>query len=177
MLTFISYVDLTECQYMWPYCTQPLYYSGVPIIVNITVLNGLAVFGKVVSPPIWYPYSLNNGHYLDVNIRYSETLWPWSGWMAITLSVSPTIPEDWSGTAAGHIELTVESAGINSTVNLPLKAAIIPTPPRLRRILWDQYHNLRYPPGYFPRDNLNVKNNALDWNADHIHTNFKVKLI
>ena len=32
-----------------------------------------------------------------------------------------------------------------------------------KRILWDQYHNLRYPPGYFPRDNLRMKNDPLDW--------------
>lgn len=42
-----------------------------------------------------------------------------------------------------------------------------------KRILWDQYHNLRYPPGYFPRDDLRAKNDPLDWNGDHIHTNFK----
>lgn len=71
-----------------------------------------------------------------------------------------------------------------------------------KRVLWDQYHNLRYPPGYFPRDNLRMKNDPLDWsvpllslstrcmyfplncivsnenfylyrNGDHIHTNFK----
>ena len=23
-----SYIDLTECPYMWPYCSQPIYYSG-----------------------------------------------------------------------------------------------------------------------------------------------------
>lgn len=40
---------------------------------------------------------------------------------------------------------------------------IIPTPPRSKRVLWDQYHNLRYPPGYFPRDNLRMKNDPLDW--------------
>lgn len=32
---------------------------------------------------------------------------------------------------------------------------------------------MRYPPGYFPRDDLRVKNDPLDWNGDHIHTNFK----
>lgn len=42
-----------------------------------------------------------------------------------------------------------------------------------KRILWDQYHNLRYPPGYFPRDDLHAKSDPLDWNGDHIHTNFK----
>ena len=32
-----------------------------------------------------------------------------------------------------------------------------------KRVLWDQFHNLRYPPGYFPRDNLRMKNDPLDW--------------
>lgn len=27
--------------------------------------------------------------------------------------------------------------------------------------------------GYFPRDNLRMKNDPLDWNGDHIHTNFR----
>ena len=50
-----------------------------------------------------------------------------------------------------------------STIKLPVRVKIIPTPPRSKRILWDQYHNLRYPPGYFPRDNLRMKNDPLDW--------------
>jgi len=39
---------------------------------------------------------------------------------------------------------------------------------RKHRLLWDQFHNLRYPPGYFPRDNLRMKNDPLDWNGDHV---------
>lgn len=54
-------------------------------------------------------------------------------------------------------------AGQTSTVKLPVKVKVIPTPPRSKRVLWDQYHNLRYPPGYFPRDNLRMKNDPLDW--------------
>ena len=50
-----------------------------------------------------------------------------------------------------------------ATVKLPVKVKVIPTPPRSKRLLWDQYHNLRYPPGYFPRDNLRMKNDPLDW--------------
>jgi len=49
------------------------------------------------------------------------------------------------------------------TVKLVIKVKVIPTPPRNKRLLWDQYHNLRYPPGYFPRDNLRMKNDPLDW--------------
>ena len=35
-----NYIDTTECQYFWPYCTQPLYHSAQPIIFNVTLING-----------------------------------------------------------------------------------------------------------------------------------------
>jgi membrane-bound transcription factor site-1 protease len=40
------------------------------------------------------------------------------------------------------------------TIELPLKLEIIPQPPSNKRLLWDQFHSLRYPSGYFPRDSL-----------------------
>jgi hypothetical protein len=36
-----SYVDLTECPYMWPYCVQPLYAFGLPVIVNVSLYESL----------------------------------------------------------------------------------------------------------------------------------------
>ena len=35
-----NYIDMTECPYFWPYCTQPIYYTGMPVVVNVTILNG-----------------------------------------------------------------------------------------------------------------------------------------
>lgn len=32
-----SYIDLSECPYFWPYCTQPLYYGGMPVVINVRV--------------------------------------------------------------------------------------------------------------------------------------------
>ena len=43
---------------------------------------------------------------------------------------------------------------------------------REKRILWDQFHSLRYPPAYIPRDSLDVRNDILDWHGDHPHTNY-----
>jgi len=168
-----SYVDTTECQYFWPYCTQPLYYGAVPIVVNVTILNGLGVSGNVVGDPIWRPHLPHQGTHLNVAVTYSSNIWPWAGWIALHFTVSPE-GKEFEGVAQGELELTVESAGAgSSTVSLPIRVKIIPPPPRHRRLLWDQFHNLRYPPGYFPRDNLKMKNDPLDWNGDHIHTNFR----
>jgi len=68
--------------------------------------------------------------------------------------------------------LHVVSKGVESSIAVPVKVMIVPQPPRSRRLLWDQYHNLRYPPGFFPRDSLQSKASPLDWHGDHPHTNF-----
>ncbi|XP_040564759.2 LOW QUALITY PROTEIN: membrane-bound transcription factor site-1 protease [Lepeophtheirus salmonis] len=174
-----NYIDMTECQYFWPYCTQPLYYGAFPVIINVTILNGMSVTGKIVKEPVWHPYTPQKGNLLDVAFSYSELIWPWSGYLAVYISVSKE-GANFDGIAQGHVFLTVESppevgekSPRTSEIRLPVRAKIISTPPRSKRILWDQYHNLRYPPGYFPRDNLKIKTDPLDWNADHIHTNFK----
>ncbi|XP_062555171.1 membrane-bound transcription factor site-1 protease isoform X1 [Armigeres subalbatus] len=173
-----AYLDFTE-DYMWPYTTQSLFYTSAPVIANITILNGMGVIGRVINNPTWHPYTNENGQMLNISISHSEQLWPWSGWMAIHIGVN-VLGRSFEGLAQGHITLTVQSpAGPgeneprNGTISFPIKVKIIPQPPRHKRILWDQYHSLRYPPGYLPRDNLKIKSDPLDWRADHIHTNFK----
>ena len=64
-----SYLDLTECPYMWPYCTQPIYHTGIPTIVNITILNGMGVMGKIRGKPTWHPYTSQNGDKIEVYAR------------------------------------------------------------------------------------------------------------
>ncbi|KAB0406811.1 hypothetical protein E2I00_012385, partial [Balaenoptera physalus] len=151
-----SYIDLTECPYMWPYCSQPIYYGGMPTIVNVTILNGMGVTGRIVDKPEWQPYLPQNGDSIEVAFSYSSVLWPWSGYLAISISVTKQAAS-WEGVAQGHVTVTVASpaevdsnsgAEQTSTVKLPIKVKIIPAPPRSKRVLWDQ-------------------------NGDHIHTNFR----
>lgn len=59
-----------------------------------------------------------------------------------------------------------------STVEMTVVASIIPTPSRNNRILWDQFHSVKYPPAYLPRDNLDIRSDILDWHGDHLLTNF-----
>lgn len=172
-----SHLDMTD-DYMFPYNTQSIFYTMQPMIVNITILNGIAVTGRVAEVQ-WYPYQNENGNLLNVSISYSDVLWPWSGWISLHITVNE-YGQNFEGQALGHVSVTVESASptdpgekVNSTVSFSIRCKIIPKPPRQKRIIWDQYHNLRYPPGYLPRDSLKVKADPLDWRSDHIHTNFK----
>ncbi|KAG7200046.1 hypothetical protein KM043_000496 [Ampulex compressa] len=141
-----SYIDLTECQYMWPYCTQAVYHTGMPTIVNVTIINGLGVSGHVAEYA-WHPYSgTGNGERIQVSVTHSDVLWPWSGWLAVSITVPPA-SRDWQGIAQGHLSIVVESpspspsylsadgeqegeAPRRSRIELPLKAKVIPTPPR-----------------------------------------------
>lgn len=85
---------------MWPYCTQAIYYTGMPTIVNVTIINGLGVSGYITELT-WHPYVQNdNGKYIDVSLTHSDVLWPWSGWLAVAITV-PDSSRDWQGIVQG----------------------------------------------------------------------------
>ena len=148
-----AYIDLAEAPYMWPYSSQALYHSAMPIVVNVTILNGIDVTGYILEKPVWEPYSQENGDKLEIAFTYSKLIWPWSGWLALHVKVSEK-GKKWDGIAQGQVTFAVMTEGtkeedkkLRNVVVLPVKVRVIPTPPRKNRILWDQYHNLRYPPG------------------------------
>ncbi|XP_024539020.1 subtilisin-like protease SBT6.1 isoform X2 [Selaginella moellendorffii] len=169
-------LDFTSCNYAWPFCRQPLYADAMPTMFNATILNGMGVIGYLESLPIWIPGQ--NGQLLNVRVTHSTVIWPWTGYLGIYLEVTED-GASFTGVAEGNITFTVvsppakgENQSRRSSVVLPVRVPVIPTPPRARRILWDQFHSIRYPPGYIPRDSLDVRNDILDWHADHLHTNF-----
>lgn len=170
--------DLTECPYMWPYCVQPLYVGALPLTLNATLLNGMGVTGEFVGPIRWLPGI--NGERVQIAFERPSVLWPWSGWLAIRIAVTSAPPDLDSWLVEGVVEARVRSPPARGerqfreqTVQLPVRLRAIRTPPRSRRLLWDQFHNVRYPAGYAPRDVLSVKHEPFDWNADHPHTNFR----
>uniref|UniRef100_A0A914QFM1 MBTPS1 fourth domain-containing protein n=1 Tax=Panagrolaimus davidi TaxID=227884 RepID=A0A914QFM1_9BILA len=78
-----------------------------------------------------------------------------------------------NGTSSAQIRLKVKATNKISETIFKFRVKVIPTPLKSQRILWDQFRQMRYPPGYFARDNLKQNNSPLDWNTDHPHTNFK----
>ncbi|GLT48581.1 hypothetical protein SLA2020_221980 [Shorea laevis] len=176
---FPSVLDYTDCPYSWPFCRQPLYAGAMPVIFNATILNGMAVIGYIKSPPTWHP-SDEEGNLLSIHFTYSEVIWPWTGYLALHMQIKEE-GAHFSGEIEGNVTVTVfsppahgETVPRRSTCVLHLKLKVAPTPPRSKRILWDQFHSIKYPPGYIPRDSLDVRNDILDWHGDHLHTNFHI---
>ncbi|KAK8660099.1 hypothetical protein V6N13_051034 [Hibiscus sabdariffa] len=176
---FPSVLDYTDCPYSWPFCRQPLYAGAMPVIFNSTVLNGMGVIGYVQSQPTWHP-SNEEGNLLSIRFTYSEIIWPWTGYLALHMQIKEE-GAHFSGVIEGNVTVRIysppaqgERAARSSTCILKLKLNVVPTPPRSKRILWDQFHSIKYPPGYIPRDSLDVRNDILDWHGDHLHTNFHI---
>jgi membrane-bound transcription factor site-1 protease len=149
----------------------------MPLIFNTTILNGMGVAGQLSYPPEWQ--AGENGDLLEIAFSYSDILWPWSGYLAVHIKVREEA-KSFRGFAVGLVQLTIRSPPAigerverTTTLSLPIRVEIIPTPPRSKRVLWDQYHNLLYPTGFFPNDVLWEKTDPFDWNGDHIHTNFR----
>ncbi|KAL4304353.1 hypothetical protein GQ457_10G021790 [Hibiscus cannabinus] len=176
---FPSVLDYTDCPYSWPFCRQPLYAGAMPVIFNATVLNGMGVIGYVQSPPTWHP-SNEEGNLLSIRFTYSEIIWPWTGYLALHMQIKEE-GAHFSGVIEGNVTVKIysppaqgERAARSSTCILKLILNVVPTPPRSKRVLWDQFHSIKYPPGYIPRDSLDVRNDILDWHGDHLHTNFHI---
>lgn len=175
-----SVLDLTSCPYSWPFCRQPIFHGSMPLIFNATILNGMGVVGWLEGSPQWEPdtSATQGGSFLEISFTHSPVLWPWSGYLGIFIRVNVQ-GRGFSGKAEGKIHFTVVSpAGKGEKkprrweCQLAVHVNVVPTPPRERRLLWDQFHSIRYPPGYIPRDNLEVRTDILDWHGDHPHTNF-----
>ncbi|KAF7819812.1 subtilisin-like protease SBT6.1 isoform X1 [Senna tora] len=176
---FPNVVDYTDCPYSWPFCRQPLYAGAMPVIFNATILNGMGVIGYVEGPPTWHP-SDEEGNLLSIHFTYSEIIWPWTGYLALHMQIKEEGAQ-FSGEIEGNVTLRVysppapgEKSRRVSVCVLQLKLKVVPTPPRSKRVLWDQFHSIKYPPGYIPRDSLDVRNDILDWHGDHLHTNFHI---
>lgn len=77
----------------------------MPTIVNVTIINGLGVSGHVVNLT-WHPYAAGdgNGQRIDVAFTYSDVLWPWSGWLAVAITV-PSMSRNWQGVAHGSYNI------------------------------------------------------------------------
>ena len=180
---FPSALDLTDEHYMWPHAQMPLYATSMPLRLNVTILNAFSATGYVAEGPTWQP-SNALGESLRFRFDYSEIIWPWAGWLGLTVyvddSISSSVLSGGSQVAEGTIVFKVlsdphpgELGHSLFEVKLPFKARVVATPPRAKRILWDDYHNIQYPPLYVPIDDKSAGGDHFDWNGDHPHSNFR----
>merc|ERR1719155_387611 len=106
----------------------------------------MGVLGAVEAPPVWAPDN-EGGRHLALDFSYGP-VWPYSGDLGVHISVKDAA-KGFAGVASGSFRFTVvsppmgdETAERRSTVTVPLKVQIVPTPPREKRVLWDQFRSI-----------------------------------
>ncbi len=122
-----------------------------------SVLEPLAIHPPNTSTCDVHPHlSCPKCHVLHTH-RFSEVIWPWTGNLIFYLRVMPSAAT-LSGVAQGQVTFTVLSPPRPATgseefqrsvVTVPIKVNVIPTPDRTQRVIWDQFHSIKYPPGKF----------------------------
>ncbi|KAE9046653.1 Membrane-bound transcription factor site-1 protease [Phytophthora rubi] len=167
--SFPDRIDMTDCPRMWPYCSQPLYHSALPLMVNLTIMNPASVVGTIKKPPQWI--SDKNGEHLTVSTSSPFAIWPYFGSIGVFIEVKEKAAA-FEGIAKGELRFEVENANQVDELLIPVTIKIVPTPPASKRILWDQFHNIPYPSAFVPRDNLENQHDLMDVGGDHPHTNY-----
>ncbi|DAZ93870.1 TPA: hypothetical protein N0F65_008136 [Lagenidium giganteum] len=170
LAAFPSSINMTDCPYMWPLCSQSLYPTSQPLIVNLTVSNPSMVSSAVLGPPKFRP--LENGDQLTVSVVAPPVIWPYFCSVGVFIQVADNT-STFVGKASGELVLTIENIDSRPVeLIVPIEVLIGERPPKHRRILWDQFHNIPYPSAFVPRDNLLSQRELLDSAGDHLHTNF-----
>lgn len=111
--------DITNCWNMqnipflgnFPAC---LFFSYSWMLVH----HHMVFFSSSLQPD-WQPYLPQNGDFIEVAFSYSPVLWPWSGYLAISISVAKKAAS-WEGIAQGHVMITVSSPAENEVSCLQL---------------------------------------------------------
>ena len=169
--------------YLWPHTSQPLYARAMPLIANFTILNGLGSVGYFTDAPRWNPSNRLGGK-IRLQFDYNTVLWPWAGYLGVYMHVEDSAAH-MSGVAAGSITFNISSPPFpgekykhkrEQRVTIPVKVEVIPTPPRSKRVLWDNYHNVGFPFAFIPKDSTYNRHagsgSTYDYEGDHPHTNY-----
>jgi len=165
--------------YNLPYSNQPIYKNGMPMIFNLTLINGISD-SKDLMLKEWEWVDSNLPKVMldiDIETNVNRTKGLFFYYLGIFLNIIHDfqvfpLKQDLmqiSGTIRLHFAYKVE----NLTLDFKLSFDYIETPPREKRLLWDQFHNMKFPESnYIPRDSLTNYDYPYEWHGDHPYTNF-----
>jgi membrane-bound transcription factor site-1 protease len=97
------------------------------------------------------------GAVLAVRVETNRIVWPWVGYLAVAITVNPSV-NDYVGHVSGSLSILVgDGTGVAGSAlheaSLTVSVSVTKRPPRERRVLWDVFHSLSYPSPYVPNDN------------------------
>lgn len=146
--------------YYYPYTLQSLFYSCSPVLLNITIVNSYTNFYSLIHNVILVNESIPGC--IDVKLLSGREYDNYEGTLAISITVRKyckKINDIYTGTIKFQFQSSADK--LIYSVSFMLELKIIPPPPKSQRILWDQYHNIYYPPEYVLADHIYYSVNIL----------------
>uniref|UniRef100_A0A7S1XRI8 subtilisin n=1 Tax=Phaeomonas parva TaxID=124430 RepID=A0A7S1XRI8_9STRA len=172
----------------------------LPLVLNFTIINPVSLASKVLRVrwvPFTAPLPQNKGGEpwhprpdaaLRVRVSHAPVLYPYGG----TLGVAVELLDQTEGLylAGGKLHAQIGDLydkSLQSDLVVPIVLRVGQGRPRrdevsldatgaevtdTRRVFWDLFHSIPYPPSYSPRDDLRL-DDFLDWHGDHPHTNYR----
>eukprot|EP00762_Andalucia_godoyi_P002506 ANDGO_02704.mRNA.1 Subtilisin-like protease SBT6.1 len=153
----------------------PIYPSAQPFILNFTIANEAAVSSQIEYIEFVVDPSETSAE-VEMFFEHSDDFWPYTGYIAAHVKVTELhYAEDGGETKQQQCIVKGDILyGLSGrTGQIPIWIPCRATPPRSRRLLFDVYHSMQFPLGYFPRDDLDVKSDMMDWSGDHPLTNYR----
>lgn len=165
--------------YNLPYSNQPLYKNSMPNIFNITLLQGISNVNNIVLEAWEWNDNSTIGKVIQIdietNLHQEQNNSSYFYFLGFFLNIIQDYNYDKNVVMIkGNINLKLR---INQTIAVILKVDFvfdwIDTPSRMKRLLWDQFHNMKFPESnYIPRDSLTNYDFPYEWYGDHPYTNF-----
>ena len=157
--------------------------------MNFTLMNRDSLHSKLSEAPE-YEIQGDVKKCINIDFHYPAVMWPFFGQIRVEISAPDTPDCRKISQEAVTILVKLHVYSVDKvTSHLKQKSTITPfkiifdfvaTPDRSKRILFDQFHSLKYPQnGFIFKDNLGgldrdsaFDNTLYEWHGDHLFTNY-----
>ena len=166
-----EHLNLTSESYS-PYSLISFYSTMMPVAFNFTVINPGVGYFKI-NQIKWNSDNPTINKCMNIQYEESDQTSPYYASIRMTISVHPREECRYSSAENITISNLVILSSSNHTTSFNVSLSLIPTPSRSSRILFDAYHNLKFPEdGYILRDSIFIDKQSYEWKGDHLFTNY-----
>lgn len=161
-----SSLDLFASQYYGNW-SRGIIKSSVPFVFNFTLLNSVEKYSKIAQvPTVTLKDHETNARF---EFEYPKHFGPYVSYLTVRIYLNSSKFDKLEGKISVKIE---QSSRYLEELTIPFVIPVIESHD-LPRVLFDEFHSLQYPFGYFPADSLGKPSNVpFDWHGDSLLTNF-----
>lgn len=176
-MLFPNNIDLTLSNgYSYPLSLQEIIPSPLPFMLNFSFVHPWTPNYSIES--VKWTIDSDLGEFCEIHFGFDIANNAFTTFLSMKLFLEENnILQHKSSSETVKLTLKIGTISPDSQKKWKTKATVrlslASSPPKQKRILFDQFHNLFYPTnGYLPRDSLSNYEVPFDWLGDHPFTNY-----